>query len=79
MAGVLEFGRRMAPRRQHDDFAGVGRRRFGGGLDPALQIVDRVDDAAAELRIARPGAVDAVFSSVRMERPTKRAASGVRK
>ena len=30
-------------------------------IDPGLQVLDAIDDAAAELRIARPGAVDAVL------------------
>lgn len=61
MASLFEFGRRMVARGQHDDPARIGSRCFGGGLNPALQVFDCIDDAAAEFEIARPGTVDAVF------------------
>ena len=41
--------------------AGVGGRRLGAELDPGLEVLDAIDDATAELRIARAGAVDAVL------------------
>src|SRR6185312_2455482 len=61
LAGLFKFGSRMAPRWQHDDLAGVGCRRLGGGVDPGLQVLDAVHDAPAELRITRTRAVDAVL------------------
>src|SRR6185437_5977788 len=61
LAGLFKFSGRVAPRGQHDDLAGVGCRRLGGGVDPGLEVLDAVNDAAAELRITRTRAVDAMF------------------
>src|SRR5690349_19081224 len=61
LAGLFELGCGVAPRRQDDDLAGVGCRDLGGGIDPRLKVFNSVDDATAELRIARAGAVDAVL------------------
>src|SRR5689334_6080685 len=54
-------GRRLALRRQHGPDARVGSRSLGAAIDPGLQILQAVDDAAAELRIARTRAVDAML------------------
>ena len=51
----------MALGGQHCADAGIGGRCLGAEFDPGLQVVEPVDDAAAELRIARAGAVDAVL------------------
>ena len=79
LAGLFELGRCVALRRQNDDLAGVGRRRLGGGVDPRLQVFNSVDDAAAELRIARAGAVDAVLFKCADGEADEAAASGVRR
>ena len=47
--------------RQHRADAGVGRGRLGAARHPGLQVVDLVDDTAAEFRVARAGAIGAVL------------------
>jgi hypothetical protein len=47
MTGLLELGRRVAAGGQNDDLSRVGGGRLGGGVDPFLQVLDAVDDAAA--------------------------------
>ena len=61
LAGLFELGRRMPSCRQHDGLARIGCRRLHRRIDPGLQVLEAVDDAAAELRIARTRAVDAVL------------------
>jgi len=68
---LFKFSGGVAARRQHDDLAGVGRRRLGGGVNPRLQVFDAIDDAATELRVEGACTVDAVL--------LKREASGVRR
>src|ERR1700682_3905199 len=40
---------------------GIGGRGLGTEIGPSLQVVERVDDAAADLSILRPGAVGAML------------------
>ena len=51
----------MALGGKHLADAGVGGRRLGAAFDPGLQIFEAIDDAAAELGIARAGAIGAVL------------------
>lgn len=60
------------------DVARVRRRIARSLVGPGFKIVDRINDAAAKLTEGRPAAVAAIFSSVRGEMPSMRAASWVR-
>ena len=64
-AARLAGGRRnvgaMALCRQHGADARVGGGRLGAPIHPGLQVLDAIDDATAELRIARAGSVDPVL------------------
>src|SRR5579859_8095706 len=51
----------MALCRQHGADARVGSGRLGASIHPDLQVLDAIDDATAELRIAGSGAVDPVL------------------
>jgi hypothetical protein len=51
----------MALGGQHGPSAGIGGRCLGATVGPCLQIVQRIDDAAAELSIGRTGAVGPVL------------------
>ena len=51
----------MALCREHGPDARVRGRRLGAKFDPGLEVFQPVDDAAAELRIAWPRAVDPVL------------------
>jgi hypothetical protein len=58
---------------------GIGRRLLGAAIGPGLEVLRRINDAAADLAVRRPRAVGAVFFKGRPDRPRKRAASGVRR
>ena len=51
----------MALGGKHLADARIGGRRLGAAFDPGLQVFEPIDDAAAELGIARAGAIDAVL------------------
>ena len=51
----------MALGGQHGSGAGIGRRCLGAAVGPGLQILQRVDDASAELSIGGTGAVGPVL------------------
>ena len=59
-AGIRRAARRMPLGGQHGP-ARIGGRGLGAAVGPGLQIVDRVDDTAAELSIGRTGAVGPVL------------------
>lgn len=54
---------------------GVRRRVARRAVGPGLEIIDGIDDAAAELAEGRPLLWQRYFSSVRAEMPRRRAAS----
>src|SRR5579885_2060589 len=56
----LQWGGAVALRRQHGA-ARVGRRGDGAAIGPGLEIVERVDDAPAELAISGARAVGAML------------------
>jgi hypothetical protein len=41
--------------------AGIGGRVLGAEVCPGLEVVERIDDAAADLPVLRAGALDAVL------------------
>ena len=51
----------MALRRQDRPDARIGGGCLGAEFDPGQQVFQPIDDSAAKLRIAWPGAVGAVF------------------
>src|SRR5258708_6629045 len=61
LAGMSRRDDGVALRRQDRADSGVGGRSPGAELDPGLEIFEAIDDAAAELRVARPGAISAVL------------------
>jgi hypothetical protein len=65
---MAEASQRMALGRQHAA-ARIGGRGDGAALGPGLEIVDGIDDPAAELLVGRTGAVGAVL----FERPRGKA------
>jgi hypothetical protein len=50
---------------------------LGAAFGPLCEVADHVRDAAFDPAVFRAGAMDAVFSSVRGDTPTRRAAAGV--
>ena len=46
---------------QHGSDAGIGGRVLGAEVGPGLEVVERIDDAAADLPVLRTGAIDAVL------------------
>ena len=69
----------MALRGQHRPGARIGGGLLGPEIGPGLQVVDDIDDAAADLAVLRAFPVGPMLLQVRPERPRKRAASGVRR
>ena len=55
------------------------RSRSGTEIGPGLQIIERINDAAADLAVLRPRSVGAMLLERAAERPRNRAASGVRR
>src|SRR6516165_7342221 len=47
--------------RKDGSYAGIGRRDLGAEIGPGLEILERVDDAPADLSVLRASAVGAVL------------------
>jgi len=69
----------MALGGQHRPLPRIAGRGLGAARGPGLQILERIDDAAAGLPVGRTGALGAVFLQGAAGEAQKRAASGVRR
>jgi Zn-dependent peptidase ImmA (M78 family) len=56
---------------EHGAGAGVGRRILGAQIGPGLQVVERINDAAADFAIRRPGSIGAMLLKRAAGKPEK--------